>query len=308
MDISIIIPTFNRLWCLPEAIESCFKSDLKIEVIVVDDGSTDGSNEWLSSRTDIVLITQKNQGKDWAVNNGLKYAKGKYIRFLDSDDWLLPFSSDQLFKEAEAKNVDLVAAGYNVCDETGNLERVINWTICDDFIAQQLGECDSSHYSAYLFKKSFIEEIPHRQEYGSRDDRKFILEVALKNPSCSYILEPTFVHRMHSKERLQRANGLMNTLNNLAYLKIFQTTLAELDKLGTCTQRRKNAAVKSLWPLAQWVAKDHVTEAVRLIKWIKVLDPAFSPSKKGVIGFGYKTIGFKLTSHLQNLRRLLFYS
>ena len=48
IDISIVIPTYNRLWSLPKAVQSCLTMAAKVEVIVVDNGSTDGTWEWLS--------------------------------------------------------------------------------------------------------------------------------------------------------------------------------------------------------------------------------------------------------------------
>ena len=84
--ISIIIPTYNRLWSLPEAIDSCRSSNGMTEIIVVDDGSTDGTWEWLQTQSDIIKIKQNNQGKCWAANKGFETATGKYIKFLDSDD------------------------------------------------------------------------------------------------------------------------------------------------------------------------------------------------------------------------------
>src|ERR1700716_2554760 len=87
--VSVIIPTYNRLWSLPQAVESCRENACKVEIIVVDDGSTDGTGEWLQSQKDVVVLKTSNWGKCWAVNSGVRIARGEYIRFLDSDDWLL---------------------------------------------------------------------------------------------------------------------------------------------------------------------------------------------------------------------------
>ena len=87
-DLSIIIPTYNRIWALPKAVDSCFSDDCKVEVVVVDDGSTDGTREWLEERKDVVSIRQDNWGKDWAVVAGMAAARGEYIRFLDDDEQL----------------------------------------------------------------------------------------------------------------------------------------------------------------------------------------------------------------------------
>jgi glycosyltransferase involved in cell wall biosynthesis len=88
--VSIIIPCYNREAYIPDAINSCLNQTYQnIEIIVVDDGSTDSSVEILKRYgDDISLITQSNQGVSAARNKGLKSASGEYIVMLDSDDWL----------------------------------------------------------------------------------------------------------------------------------------------------------------------------------------------------------------------------
>ncbi|MCH8549887.1 MAG: glycosyltransferase family 2 protein [Balneolaceae bacterium] len=92
-NISVIIPTYNRRELVTRAIDSALNQTLKpAEVIVVDDGSTDGTAEMLESRYGerIVLITQQNRGVSAARNRGISKAKGEWIAFLDSDDEWLP--------------------------------------------------------------------------------------------------------------------------------------------------------------------------------------------------------------------------
>ena len=89
--VSVIIPTYNRCWILKEAIDSVLSQKFSdFEIIVVDDGSTDATNELLSTYGDqITTICQKNKGVSAARNVGISIAKGDYIAFLDSDDmWL----------------------------------------------------------------------------------------------------------------------------------------------------------------------------------------------------------------------------
>jgi len=303
IDISIIIPTYNRLWSLPKAINSCKETRLNTEIIVIDDGSTDGTSTWLAQQPGIMVISQNNQGKDWAVNKGFAIAKGKYIRFLDSDDWILPQSTDELFVQAEQYHLDVTCAGYQIFEDEIFLKE-IPWTICDDFLAQQLGECDSSHYSAYLFKRDFIKDIPHRQEYGSRDDRKFVVEVALKNPITGYISNPTLAHRHHENEKLQLSTGLDETVNNLAILMIYKKCFDVLASENRLTQRYKNAATKLLWHVAHWTAKTHLQEAHKIYNWVYELNPQFKPDNNNKISRMYKILGFRLTERILNLRRL----
>lgn len=89
--VSVIIPTYNRCWILKEAIDSVLSQKFSdIEIIVVDDGSTDATNELLTTYGDqVIAICQKNKGVSAARNVGITIAKGDYIAFLDSDDmWL----------------------------------------------------------------------------------------------------------------------------------------------------------------------------------------------------------------------------
>ena len=304
MDVSIIIPTYNRLWSLPKAVSSCFDPSLKIEVIVIDDGSMDGTWEWLGKQQNIIAIHQSNAGKDWAVNKGFAIATGKYIRFLDSDDWILANSTYQLFVEAEEKQSDIVCAGYQSFDENEKFIKETPWTICDDFLAQQLGECDSSHYSAYLFKKDFIKDIPHRQEFGALDDRQFVIETAMNVPKTSYISSATLAHRVHKNERLQNISGLTETAVHLARLNIYKKCFRTLEAKGLLTQRRKSAACNNLWHLAHWVAKTHLHDAREIYNWVYELDPDFKPRENIGIARLYKKIGFSNTEKLLRFRRL----
>jgi glycosyltransferase involved in cell wall biosynthesis len=101
--VSVIIPTYNRGWIVKEAIESVLAQDYRdFELIVVDDGSTDNTDDILDSyRGDIIVFRQENQGVSAARNRGLAEASGCFIAFLDSDDlWL----SQKLFRQVEFFN------------------------------------------------------------------------------------------------------------------------------------------------------------------------------------------------------------
>ena len=88
MNISVVIPTFNRKHLLKRAIESVLNQSIKpYDIIVVDDGSTDDTSEMIQQKyKSINLIQQKNSGVSAARNNGIKNAQGDWIALLDSDD------------------------------------------------------------------------------------------------------------------------------------------------------------------------------------------------------------------------------
>ncbi len=95
VKISLIVPVYNG----EKTIEKCINSILNqtyrnIEVIIIDDGSTDNTYEICKNMQNkdnrIQLIKQNNKGPSLARNVGIEYAQGKYIQFVDADDWLEP--------------------------------------------------------------------------------------------------------------------------------------------------------------------------------------------------------------------------
>ena len=92
MNISVIIPTFNRKETLKRAIQSVvLQSYTPYEIIVIDDGSDDGTKEWLKDNyPNVKYIYQMNSGVSSARNKGIKFARGDWIALLDSDDEWFP--------------------------------------------------------------------------------------------------------------------------------------------------------------------------------------------------------------------------
>lgn len=91
---SIVIPTYNRAALLEAALESVFAQEFTgFEVLVVDDGSTDGTQEMLARYSGQVrVLRQENQGQGAARNLGIQHATGEYVVFLDSDDLWFPWT------------------------------------------------------------------------------------------------------------------------------------------------------------------------------------------------------------------------
>jgi glycosyltransferase involved in cell wall biosynthesis len=89
--VSVIIPCYNYGHFLAEAIESVMEQSYPaIEILVIDDGSTDRTKEVALGYSDVVYIYQENQGLSAARNTGISRSKGAYLIFLDADDWLFP--------------------------------------------------------------------------------------------------------------------------------------------------------------------------------------------------------------------------
>lgn len=123
IDVSIIIPVYNA----KDTLSRCFDSLLKqtygnFEVIVIDDGSKDGSGavcESYAKRDSRIKVYHKeNAGVSAARQDGLNYAIGKYVIHVDPDDWVEPQMIEELYKKAVIENSDMV-----ICDFYENIER-----------------------------------------------------------------------------------------------------------------------------------------------------------------------------------------
>ena len=239
------------------------------------------------------------------MNRGFAEATGEYVRFLDSDDWCLEGANDAQLALGRRDGADVVVAGYTSYTENEKLIEVVRWVDCDDFIAQQLGECSSSHYSAYLFRREFIRQVPHRQEAGVRDDRLFVLEMSLLYPKVTVYDAPTFGHRHHGQGRLQFPTGIRAVTTNYQHLIIYRRILGELERRKELTPRRKKAACNILWPLAHWIGYSHPQEAAEVAEWVFQLDPTFQPPEPGWLGLFYRRLGFKKTEAILSVRRTL---
>lgn len=91
--VSVIIPVYNAEKYIRQCLDSLLvQNNQRIEVICVDDGSTDNSlailKEYEEAHQEVKVITQKNAGAGAARNNGMKYATGEYLSFLDADEFL----------------------------------------------------------------------------------------------------------------------------------------------------------------------------------------------------------------------------
>lgn len=111
--ISIIIPVYNSEKLLKQCLDSVLNQTLNnIEIICVDDGSTDNSfeilKEYEKKDNRVIALTQKNSGAGVARNKGVEIAKGKYIAFIDSDDWIEHDALEKLYNNIENNDSDMV--------------------------------------------------------------------------------------------------------------------------------------------------------------------------------------------------------
>jgi len=124
--ISVIIPVYNvekyLLRCLSSVSSQTYKN---IEILAVNDGSKDNSinilSEYLKKDNRLVIIDQKNQGLSGARNSAIKIAKGKYLIFLDSDDYIKEELIEEVYENILKESADIAVYGYDKIKEDGTL-------------------------------------------------------------------------------------------------------------------------------------------------------------------------------------------
>ena len=166
--VSVIIPCFNREKYIKKCVDSISKQTLKnIEIIVVDDGSTDNSakivKELQKDDSRIILIKQKQSGVSTARNQGLKKAKGKYIMWCDSDDYFDTTMCQKMVETLENEKVDIVACGMKLVYTDGSNQKDIEDYVKLKFSGKQKLDFEKTIFTdvstpTKIFKKSIIEK------------------------------------------------------------------------------------------------------------------------------------------------------
>lgn len=119
MKLSIVLPVYNIEEYLDYSLMSLTKQvGDNIEIILIDDGSTDGSfkkmKEWKSKDERIIIASKVNEGSGYARNYGLKMSQGEYIYFMDPDDWVEDNFFEKILSVISSEKVQMIGFGYNI--------------------------------------------------------------------------------------------------------------------------------------------------------------------------------------------------
>lgn len=174
--VSVVISTYNRSDYVGDTVESVINQTYpNIDLIVVDDGSTDGTGEIIRRFGDKVrYVWQENAERASARNHGLRLAKGEFIAFLDSDDLWMPDKIEQAVKFLRANpRFGLVYTDYVQIDGEGRELRVVRVGGPSGRVTEALLKRSFVPFGAHLSRTSLIKEIngfvEDRQMSGSED-------------------------------------------------------------------------------------------------------------------------------------------
>ena len=218
--ISIIIPVYNMQKFLKECLDSVFSQSFKdFEVICIDDGSSDNSLEILNSYKQkdarIVIISKNNEGQGIARNKGLEIARGKYVMFVDSDDWLEPNALEKLYNKMEKDDCDvLLFCVYRVENKTGVKSQypyAVKYLHGFENKVFEPKEVASSifYIPAYpfkIYKKSILDKLNYRYEKGTFwEDHLPHFIVLSQSKRISILNEYIYNYRVHENSSTANA-------------------------------------------------------------------------------------------------------
>lgn len=229
--VSIIVPVYNAEKYLHRCIDSLVNQSVKeIEIILVDDGSTDNSlsicKEWAAKDKRIVVVEQENSGVSIARNRGIEKSNGEFIILLDSDDWFALNTVEVLLAEQQKKNADCVVFGFN--QTSGNIwapQKEMCYTALSalkkDFPYWLNTELLSSSVNK-LYKRSLIKNLyPVNMAFG--EDLLFSLDYLEQCKSISFIKEPLYQHEVYNNTSLTHTFNI----NRFRDIEIIQNRILE---------------------------------------------------------------------------------
>lgn len=171
--LSIIVPTYNVKLYIEECIDSLLTQNYTdCEIIIVDDGSTDGSSQvcdnLLSKDSRLKVVHQMNGGLSAARNTGLRYAQGEYISFIDSDDLVSPSMFTNMIYALEKSNADVAICNFEVFNKENSYksvrykDEVIEYTYVNQvkFFSAALDSSCNRVYRAEPIRKRGLEFEP----------------------------------------------------------------------------------------------------------------------------------------------------
>lgn len=172
--ISIIIPVYNAEKTLKRCVDSVLQQSLgNYEAILVDDGSEDRSGaiceQYASTDQRIRVVHQSNRGVSCARNAGIEMARGTYITFLDSDDWISPTHLEQYYHAITQFACDVVIGGYSKTEGSQIAQCLPHKTGC---FGNEIWEsiCLDSSVYGYLWNKLFRMDVLQRHSLRLRED------------------------------------------------------------------------------------------------------------------------------------------
>ena len=224
--VSVVIPVYNSEKFLEECLNSILTQSYRnIEIIAVDDGSTDASSDILERYSDkISIISQKNQGLASALNLGISQMKGSWFKWFSPDDVMYSNTIEILIDEAKNHSDNtIIYSNWNIIDDAGNMLREFhesNYNELSEFdfnvrlLDGQQINVNTTLIPSILFKKYGIREL---DDPVAIDYDFFLRSALLHDAKFRLTSKPLIKYRIHS-DQLSHKN-ISKTLNYISEIK-----------------------------------------------------------------------------------------
>lgn len=205
--LSVIVPVFNTGPFITQCVDALLNQEIDaFEVILIDDGSTDGSSELCDrlARKDsrIVVLHKTNEGVSAARNDGLDMARGLYVWFCDSDDWVSPGAFGLLAETITADVPDAICFSFNTIDEDGGI--ISQVPAPRDSVRPEDGplQCDNKLYAwSQVIRRDLVCDMRFDTSLALLEDRDFMYAACLSAAGNMVSLaSPLYNYRIERKD------------------------------------------------------------------------------------------------------------
>lgn len=208
--VSVIIPTYNCDRYLPEAIESVLRQNYPVDLIVIDDGSTDQTKQVVAAFGDrLRYVYQSNQGVAVSRNHGIQLAQGEFVAFLDADDFFLPGKLAAQIAVFQAQpQLGLVHSGWRRVSAGGEpLMEVEPWQQVPELTLTSWLRWKPILPSAMMFRRDWLQRSGgFDPRFPPAEDTELVLRLALMGCEADWLRQVTVGYRQHDSSAM--AKGL----------------------------------------------------------------------------------------------------
>jgi len=272
--VDIIIPVYNRQALVRDAIESALAAskDVPVEIIVVDDASTDGTWDFLRAYNDPRIRCfrmEANGGQSAARNRGLDFARGTYIKFLDSDDILVPGHLSAEVQAIETTGAAISVSGW--CSESNGTtityDAPVFRAIVDDVLA---GVAVPTSAALYSRRPDWRWDPALRK----LDDWDYFCQAALGASLIVTVEGPAYTMREHAGTRMTNTTMLANARE---HHRILQKIEERLSEEGTLTDARRRRLAQYFYKELRVLSIHDRNSFDTAVEHIRSLDRSFQP-------------------------------
>ena len=243
MKLSIIVPVYNLEYYISATLDSLLSIQFSddYEIIVINDGSTDGSEsvirDYQQTHSQIVLYTIKNQGVSNARNFGISKTKGEYITFVDGDDTVEPDFFEKAVRELDRGGFDFVQGNYFIVDSVGTyqqqyVEKDIVLSERDDMLRYFIGPNKLIHNAVWgkVFRSEVVRRIPFDTCLTVSEDQKYVFDVLSSSKSIK-LLNAHCINYIQRESSAVHKYNTSKEINKLYVLDYIQQRVSQLEIL-----------------------------------------------------------------------------